>query len=1075
MALFRLYSRGRVLALFALCLCVCLCGESRAAREQTFQGVAQSRGEPVQLLPFLEYYLDESMTMDIDEAAAPALAQTYKPLALDKLPLTEGVMWLRFTISALEPDVRPATFLLDMGQSLPGVPLLYTPEKNELSGALEWQENLPAHRNIFLLPEARHEPITCYIRVDGLPGVWFSPMIRTPQNAASNWGSLARTGAIVALAVIAFFCLMRGLGEKGQWRIWTSFFVAVALAQALLGMPPVSASIGMRTLAAILAPGIALMLLPHIGRHLIHSRETSRSIDIQLFLLSLPGAALAVMPLVPGWDWMFRWLDLWPLCSLLFVPTALGAWLMGLTGSRRFLLGCLIPPIFTGASLGGLFLGFPPYLLSSGPLWGIAFSAIALASVSSQWDFGAKEKTAGTPRPPDKATAPDRDEIVILEHPLDDPNLRILSPNFNVAETETVSEPQANHGSSPDSELASGACEKLEKEMREPIDELLREGVALGHCALPPAARDHAEKMIHCAKNLTEILVSGPIYQNPRKTVAKTGNFNLQKLLRETTDSMSSQAENSGVSLSWHMPPHLDHWFRGDFASLRDAISGLLESSIRASSEGGVRLSVKRAPDSSDPYYLQFTVSDNGAGTPPLDRSSLALAKAWDLAGKNGGYLDMESGRHGTTITFSLRLKPAIEENDEQPIAEESSIHVVVAAENADQRQEIAKILEELNCRVSEAANAREVEIRQSMDPAPLLIARGKMALPSAGDMARQFASLARKAGYARSFILAVTPDTHQWPLLKTSGFTHAMTEPVEEDILRDTVRDFTQILLSANEGSETREGAAMDLKNADDPAQDAPPGDFSPSMIVDQHLEINYNFDTPDWLNEEKRPDLENDDDIGNVKSEVPSQPSEAAGEAGEWVGEPTPAVASASKAMEKLAPATEDVSVVGSGFENADEWVGEPSPIIKSPEKRASKSEEISAPETKPQSQGREDQPNERAKTLADGKSAPSTSQPDERAIIDPVISEYVETLNADMLGVIEAFERKDAEQVAQGTEKIAKEADNFGFRQLSKLAQCVRRAANAGDFAAMNDLLPDLTQAAERYRIHLTQKYQ
>ncbi|MBD5608155.1 MAG: hypothetical protein HDQ93_04820 [Desulfovibrio sp.] len=1076
MALLKLYSRERVfaiIALIALCFCVFPRGESLAAREQTFQGVAQSRGEPVQLLPFLEYYLDLSMTMDIDEAAAPALAQAYKPLALDKLPMTEGVMWLRFTISALEPDVRPATFLLDMGQNLPGVPLLYTPEKNELSGALEWQENLPAHRNIFLLPEARHEPITCYIRVDGLPGVWFSPMIRTPQNAASNWGSLARTGAIVALAVIMLFCLMRGFGEKGQWRVWTSFFVAVALAQALLGMPPVSGSIGIRTLAAILTPGIALMLLPHIGRHLLHSRDTSRPIDIQLLLLSLPGAALAIMPLIPGWDWMFRWLDLWPLCALLFVPTALGAWLMGLTGARRFLLGCLIPPFFTGASLAGLFLGFPPYLLSSGPLWGIAFSAIALASVSSQWDFGNKEKKTSASRSPDKSLRPEQEEIVILEHPLDDPNLRILSPNFNVAESESDLESQTPQGSSPDSEITGGACEKLEKEMREPIDELLREGVALGHCALPPAARDHAEKMIHCAKNLTEILVSGPIYQNPRKTVAKSGNFNLQKLLRETTDSLSSQAENSGVSLSWHMPPHLDQWFLGDFANLRDTLSMLLESSIRASSEGGVRLSVKRAPDSSDPYYLQFTVSDNGAGAPPLDRSSLALAKAWELAGKNGGYLDMESSRHGTAITFSMRLKPPLEESDEQSDVEESSLHVVVAAENEEQRREIVKILEDLNCRISEATNAREVEIRQSMDPAPLLIARGKLALPSAGDMARQFATLAQKAGYARSFILAVTPDTHQWPLLKTSGFTHAMTEPVEADILRDTVRDFTQILLSARDEALALKASATALKNTDDPVQDAPDGDFSPSMIVDQHLEINYNFDTPDWLNAEKR--RESTDDSVTTIIESPSQTSAPANDSNEWVGEPTPAAAPTSKAKEDSSTHSEDVSESIARMENTDEWVGEPSPIIKSPPEPESKSIEEDSTEATANEHESEKESKEPSKTLPDDNSPTTAPRTDERSIIDPVISEYVETLRVDMLHVTEAFERKDADKVAQGTEKIAKDADNFGFRQLSKLAQCVRRAASAGDFSAMNDLLPDLTQAAERYRIHLTQKYQ
>ena len=130
---------------------------------------------------------------------------------------------------------------------------------------LEWQEN--DRSRVQLLPEAGLEAQTCYIRLDGLPGFWFSPTLRTPQDATTNWGGLAHTGATLALGVVMLLCLLRGFTEKGQWRIWTSLYVAVALAQSILGMPVIAdGRIPMNEAAAALAPGVALMLLPHVAR-----------------------------------------------------------------------------------------------------------------------------------------------------------------------------------------------------------------------------------------------------------------------------------------------------------------------------------------------------------------------------------------------------------------------------------------------------------------------------------------------------------------------------------------------------------------------------------------------------------------------------------------------------------------------------------------------------------------------------------------------------------------------------------------------------------------------------------------
>ena len=288
-------ARPQVLAVVFLLCAICL-GWGGGSRAQTMLPAAP--GAPsTPLLPYLDYLLDETGTLDGEEAAAPAKAGDYRPLALKDLPRESGVMWLRFTLAPLPEGTRPATLLLDMGESVPGMPLLYEPVANSLSGALEWRESAPAQRNVLLLPEAGKEAQTCYIRLDGLPGLWFAPMLRTPQNAAGNWGSLSRTAAILALGVVMLLCLLRSLSEKGQWRVWTALYVAVALGQGIMGMPASgSGHIGLGESGAVLAPGVALMLLPHVGRHLMRTRERSRALDIQLLLLSLPGAALALLP-----------------------------------------------------------------------------------------------------------------------------------------------------------------------------------------------------------------------------------------------------------------------------------------------------------------------------------------------------------------------------------------------------------------------------------------------------------------------------------------------------------------------------------------------------------------------------------------------------------------------------------------------------------------------------------------------------------------------------------------------------------------------------------------------------------
>lgn len=1074
-------------------------GAEAATRAQT---MVRPHLQATPLLPFLDYYIDESFSVDIEEAAAPDLANAFQPLVLEKLPRVEGIVWMRFVLSPLEADEKAGTFLLDMGQSVPGAPILYAPQRNELSGALEWRENIPAQRNILLLPEAGAEPLTCYIRMDGLPGIWFSPMIRTPQNAASNWSSLARTGAILALGVVLLLCLLRGLSENGQWRFWTALYVLAALAQALAGMPTVSGHVSLAILGAVLTPGIALMLLPHVGRHLLCAPLVSRSIDIQLLLLSLPGAALAILPLLPGFAWLDRWLDLWPAGTILFVPTALGAWIMGLPGARRFLLGCILPPLFVGMAVLGLDFGVPPNVLASLPLWGVAFSALLIAATRAPLAVASQERE-NNPAP-----------TIPLANPLDDPNLRLVSPdaagNHGPADPEpeypgdaiqvdslTEATQTGLTGGETDARIAR------ERDMRSALADLLRESAELQGYALPSAARQHMDKLNAASQYLGELIRSaGETDETPPGSDEV---FNLQQVLRSAHDAVAENAAQTGVSIAWHMPPHLNQSFRGDARRLKNVLALLLASAARASNHGAVRVSARRMPESPDPGHILFTIADNGSGFPPAGRSSLAVVNAWELAGANDGFLGIESGKHGATVTFSARFTPV--EKEETPEASTLEPHIILASDDPARRDEIEKILHSLPCRVTVAANANEVLVQASLDPAALLIAHGGLATPAASGMTREFATLAAEAGFDHVNILAITPDDSQWHLLKPGGFTHAMIDCGDPETLRHTVAELADINQQTDpqpihadgdaEPADDRENADAEsatpakmpiLPDADTEAKNGASPRNAASEAANAAAEnSNPSFEGPEWLESPEMEQIAEDitpeggiiasqdeagesADVANAQvaeswpitgkdSATPAETSQTGEKDADDASEPVPAGTSAPKTS-----LTDFIVGVERGEES---------------ENGASSRHAVNADQARDFVDS--------SLTLASsilsqviaedtGENLPGKeagSPVSEGSKSDPVIDELARNLDLAMNAAVSAFDSQNGDKVAEAAAEIAREADDFGLRLLRRMAQCVERAARKNDFDALRDLLPELAIAVERNRIALTSR--
>ena len=734
------------------------------------------------ILPYLSAFLDTDGDMSVEEVATPGMMPSFQPLHPRTLPRSSGVTWLRLEIPAAGTE-RTESLMLDLGQGVPAGAVLYTPDIDPLSRQTTWQESQANWRNLLPLPLPAETPQVCFIRLDGQPPLWFAPTLRSLDNLAGAPESLLGPGVMLALAVVMLLALLRGITERGQWRFWTALYVGAALTHAVLGGPDLGAgNITPADAVSAMAPGLALMFLAHLARHLMQTASHSRLLDIQYLLLSLPGAVLALLPLWPDFSWLGRFLPLWPMLALIFVPTTLGAWLMGVPGARRFLLGCLVAAL--GAGLAVLDLGtlLPPFVQGTLPLWGTALSALIIAGMSAP---GREAGTSAEPADPLAPGRPARNQTIT------DPNLRLLDTDGNTLPLMTGLSQSAPAPATVEAESASAtAIRRLEQALAAPLREIVEQNRQLEQCALPHDVRSRVENMGRRARQALSLLhdpagdAAAPVVPAPADTArAEKRVFDLRKTLRQTHDTCRPLAEKSGIALGWHVPADLEQLYEGPAGELEDVLRLLLEDALRATKGGKIHFAVRRVPDSKHPGHLLFQVRDTGTGLPPEQRSASLLARIWELSSSHGGFLGVESGPRGTSVIFTLQLHlPEASDGEDLPT-------VLVCAPDAATRHELGAMLRDLPCTCHETgtlAHGLATGARKGRTPAAVLLVCGPEASVDAAPLLRRYHSLAERTGPFGA--VALTPDQSQWDALAHAGFSHALTLPVSEDALRETV-----------------------------------------------------------------------------------------------------------------------------------------------------------------------------------------------------------------------------------------------------------------------------------------------
>lgn len=352
------------------------------------------------LIPYFQFLPDSPTGLHIDEAASPALADRYQPLAQGIPHSFSGPVWLRLSLvksnpgSSTEEDSR---LLLDLGRDLPGTSRLFSVRKDTPEGeARLWQSEASSSHVVFSLPAPGMVPATIYIRLDAPPTPWFSP---TLQAASAYTPPVLPLDLLLPalLAAALLMSLLRAQREKTQWRVWSALLTGAALLQAFF---PVTAlpvgPISPRMLCALLTPGFMLMLLPHMGRHLLQTPKTAPGVDAFLRLAPMLGAALVLAPLIPDLRWLGRYLALWPLLLLPLLPAAMRCLSRHIPGALAFFTACLAPVLGLAASLLELVNATPSLLGAGGHIWGMTLGCLALALASPGKDSSAEEENPDT-------------------------------------------------------------------------------------------------------------------------------------------------------------------------------------------------------------------------------------------------------------------------------------------------------------------------------------------------------------------------------------------------------------------------------------------------------------------------------------------------------------------------------------------------------------------------------------------------------------------------------------------------------------------------------------------------------
>jgi len=292
------------------------------------------------------------------------------------------------------------------------------------------------------------------------------------------------------------------------------------------------------------------------------------------------------------------------------------------------------------------------------------------------------------------------------------------------------------------------------------------------------------------------------------------GPFQLRRPFKDVVSITEQQARTAAVDLSLSFAPHLPVWVRGDARRLKQVLLNLVSNALKFAAGG--RVHVRVAPVAHvQPTTIRVEVDDNGIGIPdavqdklfePFTQAGPAISRGFGGTGLGlsicraivrafGGRIGVDSTPGvGALFWFEVPMvaidqqhEPTDDEPSAPPAPNLDGLRILLAEDNAVNRQLGAMTLEMMGARVSVAVDG-VVAIQMVQEDPPDVILMD-MHMPRMGGLtATRHLRATGFDGPVVALTAAVLPEDRDAAL--AAGMDGFATKPIDADALLEAIQD---------------------------------------------------------------------------------------------------------------------------------------------------------------------------------------------------------------------------------------------------------------------------------------------